>query len=93
MHLLTRKKKVEDQAESQTQAGSKSVKEKKTNVKSQVAKAKEPVFKHKLLATCLKAHSDRVNGIDFSSNGKYLLSCGNGSRLLTFVLAFDIELL
>lgn len=53
-------------------------------------KAKEVQFKHKWLAATLKAHSDRITGIDFSSNGKYLLSCGLGkftSKL--FVFAFD----
>ena len=52
-------------------------KEKKQNVKVS-AVSKDSVFKHKWLASTLKAHSDRVTGIDFSPNGKYLLSTGNG---------------
>lgn len=51
-------------------------KEKKSNLKLP-NKVKEPQFKHRLLASILKAHSDTVNGIDFSSNGKYLLSAGS----------------
>jgi hypothetical protein len=51
--------------------------EKKQNIKP--AKVKEALFKHKWLSATLKAHSDQVTGIDFSSNGKYLLSCGLGT--------------
>jgi WD40 repeat protein len=55
-------------------------KDKKPAAKQQFAnKSKETyVFKHKLLSSTLKAHSDVVTGIDFSSNGKYLISCGRG---------------
>ncbi|CAF0719924.1 unnamed protein product [Brachionus calyciflorus] len=50
-------------------------KEKKINLKT-VPKVKESTFKHNWLASSLKAHSDNVTGIDFSSNGKYFVSCG-----------------
>ena len=50
-------------------------KEKKVYTKS----VKETPFKHKWLAVSLKAHSDKVTGIDFSSNGKYFLSSGLGN--------------
>ena len=39
----------------------KSTKDKKLNLKAP-PKGKEALFKHKLLSTCLKAHSDKVNG-------------------------------
>ena len=50
--------------------------EKKQNIKPN--KVKDIPFTHKWLAASLKAHSDKITGIDFSSNGKYLISCGLG---------------
>lgn len=49
-------------------------KEKKQNFKP--VKTKETALKHPWLCASLKAHSDIVTGIDFSSNGKYLISSG-----------------
>lgn len=75
-------------AEKPTEKNSKS--NTKTEKKSafKPTKAKDVQLKHKWLAATLKAHSDKVTGIDFSSNGKYLLSCGLGkftSKLFTYV--------
>lgn len=53
----------------------------KIKLPKQSIKSKDSAFKHQWLAVTLKAHSDNVNGIDFSSNGKYLLSCGNDRAL------------
>jgi WD40 repeat protein len=52
-------------------------KDKKQQNPKPITKSKDVTFKHRLLSSCLKAHSDKVNSIDFSSNGKYMLSCGN----------------
>lgn len=49
-------------------------KDKKPNQKP--VKSKEADLKHPWLSAILKAHSDLVTGIDFSSNGKYLISSG-----------------
>ncbi|RNA06630.1 transducin beta 2 [Brachionus plicatilis] len=68
--------KPEKEEEEEAIKQSTKTKEKKINLKS-VPKNKETTFKHDWLSTCLKAHSDKITGIDFSSNGKYLLSCGN----------------
>lgn len=35
-------------------------------------------FSHPWLASTLKGHTDDIRDIDFSSNGKYLASCGEG---------------
>ncbi len=56
-----------------------------------MTKTKEPQFKHKLLSTILKAHSDNVYGIDFSPNGKYLLSTG-GDRAIFMWSTKEFEL-
>lgn len=51
-------------------------KAKETKKQAKPVKTKEPQFKHTWLSGTLKAHSDKLTGIDFSSNGKYLLSSG-----------------
>jgi len=68
-----KKAKTEENTDTSNEKFSKN-KEKKSH--SKPIKSKEVAFKHAWLSATLKAHSDTVTGIDFSSNGKYLLSSG-----------------
>lgn len=42
---------------------------------------KQTNFTHPWLVTSLKGHSGRVLDMDFSSNGKYVATCGEGEHL------------
>lgn len=54
---------------------------KQTNKRKQVDKRSrdtKQTFSHPWLLTSLKGHSSDVLDMDFSSNGKYLATCGEG---------------
>ena len=50
------------------------------------AESKASVFTHEWLAGSLKGHGDGVLDMDFSSNGKYLISCAEGMSFLVVYL-------
>jgi WD40 repeat protein len=41
-------------------------------------------FSHPWLATTLRFHSGQVLGLDFSPNGKYLITCADGKKKQKF---------
>ncbi len=88
-------KKVPDESQKAETKEAKSANKEKKNVKSIANKSTKDAnkFKHKLLACSLKAHSDSVTGIDFSPNGKHLVSCASGIDdliLAKFILLIKI---
>ena len=72
--------KTEEESNAEEKSNGKVAAKKDKIVKAKPAKARpnEQVFKHQLLAATLKAHSESIESIDFSPNGKYLISCGEG---------------
>jgi len=54
---------------------------KKTTVKYNKRGNKPPAFTHEMLCTTLKGHTENVKCIDFSLNGKYLLSCSEDQSI------------
>ena len=56
--------------------------------KRKVAKDSNSVTTHGLLLTSLKGHTGTVTSIDFSSNGKYLASCSEGSAVYARHICF-----
>lgn len=44
-------------------------------------RTKPPAFTHEMLCTTLKGHTESVKCIDFSLNGKYLLSCSEDQSI------------
>lgn len=74
---LTKTEESKDQNEAVSKDEKKpQLKIKENKKQAKPVKVKEPQFKHTWLSGTLKAHSDYLTGIDFSSNGKYLLSSG-----------------
>jgi hypothetical protein len=50
----------------------------KTQLIKKKTDAKAAAFSHEWLAGVLKGHGDCVLDLDFSSNGKYMISCAEG---------------
>lgn len=55
---------------------------KTTSAKGKQKSATAVTFSHPWLLTSLKGHSGRVLDVDFSSNGKHLVSCGEDRTLM-----------
>ena len=58
---------------------------KRTSIKIQVTGTNMPSVTHPLLAASLSGHDAFVEGVEFSSNGKYIMSSSSGKLLLCHV--------
>lgn len=72
-----------NKSEIKTDAGKQSKKPKQI----QRTKKSQVNFSHTWLASTLKGNSSSVLGLDFSPNGKYLITCAEGKRSRTVIIS------